>query len=338
MSEHATELLPWLSPTFEQLASLAGKGKLAHAYLLGGQEGLGKLELARHFGHYLLCNAPVANQACGQCRECQLLLAGTHPDLKMIQPEESAGIRIDQIRETINFAVQTSQRGGYKVVIINPAESMNINSANALLKVLEEPSANTLLLLVSHRPALLMATIRSRCHLIKFNRPHERDVIPWLESKNIRASARELLRMAGNVPLRALHYADEDALHDRNVLHRIMLLLLQGKLNIADAAAECEKFSLEENLESMLLCASDILAYNQGASTSVTLNDHDLQQLSVFFQMPTTIKALHSFSDEVLAARRASRSRANPNAQLLLESLFHHWAGTGRSSRRVEQA
>jgi DNA polymerase-3 subunit delta' len=332
MTEHTTELLPWMRDHYNRLLGLATSGKLAHAYLFGGQQGLGKLMLARHFAHYLLCSDKQGDQPCGMCRECQLIAAGSHPDLKLIQPEESSEIKIDQVREIIEFISKTSQRGGYKIVLVNPAEAMNIHSANALLKVLEEPSRNTLLVLVSHQPALLMATIRSRCHSMKFNRPPPSIVIPWLESKNIHASAEELLRMANNVPLRALKLADDDALHDRTVLHTVLEKLLQGSLGISEAAAECGQYDLEDNIEAMMLCVADILAHNQSqtAQNGEQLHDHDLATLVAFFQNRTKLKQLHEFYRELVGARRAVNSTSNPNKLLILESLFYSWAATAR--------
>lgn len=332
MSDHATELLPWMHKEYARMLALVAAGKLAHAYLFGGQEGLGKLTLARHLAHYLLCSAKQGDQPCGACRDCQLLAAGTHPDLKLIEPEDSSEIKIEQIRDTTGFISKTSRRGGYKIVLISPAEAMNTNSANALLKALEEPSRNTLLILVSHQPALLMATIRSRCHTIKFNRPDPSLVIPWLESKGIRASAEELLRMANNVPLRALQYADEDAMHDRVVLHGVLEKLLQGNMGIAEAAATCEGYGLEANIEAMMLCATDILAYNQSRPVAggEQLHDHDLAPLAAYFGNRTTLMKLHDFYRELARARRAVKSTSNPNGLLVLESLFYNWAATAR--------
>jgi DNA polymerase-3 subunit delta' len=217
-------------------------------------------------------------------------------------------------------------------VVISPAEAMNINSANAILKVLEEPSPNTLLILVSHQPALLMATIRSRCHNMKFNRPSPEQVIPWLESKNVHASPGELLRMANNIPLRALQYADENAMQDRAVLHGVLESLLLGNMGVAAAASECEAYGLEENIEAMMLCASDILTHNQclADGKKEELHDHDLKSLTVFFQNRTTLKHLHEFYRELIMARRAVKSTSNPNPLLVLESLFYHWTATIR--------
>jgi len=329
---YKTELLPWLEKEYSQLINLESSSKLAHAYLFGGQQGLGKLMLAMHFGHYLLCSSKQNDQPCLSCRDCELFLAGSHPDLRLIQPEDSNEIKIEQVRNTIEFITQTSQRGGYKVVIFRPAEAMNTNSANALLKVLEEPAQNTLIILVSHQPALLMATIRSRCHAVKFNRPSAEKVIPWLEAKNIYASPAELLRMANNIPLRALQYADDEALQDRTVLHGVMEKLLSGEMDISLAAKSCEDFSLQDNIEGMLLCTSDILAHVQASSgnNQSSLHDHDLQHLAKHFQSRTTLQALHEFYRELLQAKRAALSTSNPNSALVIETLFYHWSQTAR--------
>ena len=331
---YKTELLPWLEKEYSQLINLESSSKLAHAYLFGGQLGLGKLMLAMHFGHYLLCSSKQNDQPCLSCRDCELFLAGSHPDLRLIQPEDSNEIKIEQVRNTIEFITQTSQRGGYKVVIFRPAEAMNTNSANALLKVLEEPAQNTLIILVSHQPALLMATIRSRCHAVKFNRPSAEKVIPWLEAKNIYASPAELLRMANNIPLRALQYADDEALQDRTVLHGVMEKLLSGEMDISLAAKSCEDFSLQDNIEGMLLCTSDILAHVQASSgnnqSSLHDHDHDFQHLAKHFQSRTTLQALHEFYRELLQAKRAALSTSNPNPALVVETLFYHWAQTAR--------
>ncbi len=329
---YKTELLPWLEKEYSQLINLESSSKLAHAYLFGGQQGLGKLMLAMHFGHYLLCSSKQNDQPCLSCRDCELFLAGSHPDLRLIQPEDSNEIKIEQVRNTIEFIAQTSQRGGYKFAIFRPAEAMNTNSANALLKVLEEPAQNTLIILVSHQPALLMATIRSRCHAVKFNRPSAEKVIPWLEAKNMYASPAELLRMANNIPLRALQYADDEALQDRTVLHGVMEKLLSGEMDISLAAKSCEDFSLQDNIEGMLLCTSDILAHVQASSgnNQSSLHDHDLQHLAKHFQSRTTLQALHEFYRELLQAKRAALSTSNPNPALVVETLFYHWAQTAR--------
>ena len=150
------EAYPWQAALWQQLAS---RKQHAHAYLLHGPAGIGKRALAERLRALLLCHAPVGLEACGQCKGCHLLAAGTHPDDFVLEPEEvDKAIRVDQVRELVSFVVQTAQLGGRKVVLLEPVEAMNLNAANALLKSLEEPSGNTVLLLVSHQPLLLAVT------------------------------------------------------------------------------------------------------------------------------------------------------------------------------------
>ena len=124
-----SQLLPWQQAQFKHLAEQHSSGRLAHAYLLQGPAGLGKLTFARYFSNYLLCASPRDQKPCQQCSGCRLFLAGNHPDLRYITPEEGKRvIRIDQVRETVDFMGKTSNQGGFKIVIIRPVDVMNINA------------------------------------------------------------------------------------------------------------------------------------------------------------------------------------------------------------------
>ncbi len=320
----STELLPWHTEQWEHFCQLRSTDKLAHAYLFQGQQGLGKESLARHLGHYLLCEAPIENKPCGQCQPCQLNSAGTHPDLVILKPEESKNIKIEQVRDAVEFMSKTSQQGGRKIIIVSPVEAMNINSANALLKILEEPAESSLLLLISHHPGLLLATIKSRCQSIKFVRPSEEAACHWLDSQNVSSSASTMLRLANGAPLKALALADEDATHERNILHESINQLLLRKINAVQAAEKCAKFEIKDNIDGMMLCITDILRFKQ-SEQSFKLRDPDLLALSnILFQHDAV--SLHGLLTEIIKARKAAISNTNPNVQLILESLFIAWA------------
>jgi DNA polymerase-3 subunit delta' len=110
-----------------------------------------------------------------------LLKAGSHPDNFVLEPEEAdKPIKVDQVRELVAFVVQTAQLGGRKVVLIEPVEAMNVNASNALLKSLEEPSGDTVLLLVSHQPSRLLPTIKSRCQQVACPQPSLAQSQAWL--------------------------------------------------------------------------------------------------------------------------------------------------------------
>ncbi|HNF64555.1 MAG TPA: DNA polymerase III subunit delta', partial [Plasticicumulans sp.] len=166
-------LPPWLRGIWAQLAPALAAGRLPHALLLAGPEGLGKMAFAQALGEALLCESQRPDHhACGHCRACRLLAAGSHPDLHVVVPaEEGKAIRVDAIRELIGFAALTPQFGGRRVLRLAPAELLNVNAANALLKTLEEPAPGSHLILVSARPARLLPTVRSRCQTIRFAPP-----------------------------------------------------------------------------------------------------------------------------------------------------------------------
>lgn len=321
-----TELLPWHEQEWHRFCQLTASNKLAHAYLFQGQQGLGKFTLARHLSHYLLCESHRQSQPCGNCQPCLLLAAGTHPDLLILKPGESKNIRIEQVRNAVDFMAKTSQQGGRKIIIIAPVEAMNINSANALLKVLEEPAPNSLLLLISHRPGLLLATIRSRCQSVKFAKPAEEIARNWLQSKNISTQVPVLLRLANGAPLKAVALADEDAVHERSILHENISQLLEGKINAVQAAFKCAKFDIGDNIDGMMLSIADILRFKQ-TDEACELRDSDLLIL-VKLLKHHDISSLHSLQTELINARKVVISNSNANTQLLLESLFMAWGST----------
>ena len=154
-------------------ALLSRRQNMPHAVLLTGPEGTGKGHFAAIIANSLLCSKPSVDRfACGECQSCQLLAANTHPDFYRITLESNADgkpakdIKVEQIRQLIQSLAQTSQLGGIKLAIIDPAERMNRNAANSLLKTLEEPTADTLLILLAAQPSRLLPTVRSRCQTI----------------------------------------------------------------------------------------------------------------------------------------------------------------------------
>jgi DNA polymerase-3 subunit delta' len=158
----------------EQFLEAAGSGRLPHAWLIGGPEGIGKATLAYRIARWLLC-PPEARIGPGietdpQARPVRQIIAGAHPDLAILRraPEKEGGtlptvIPVDQVRRVLDRVHQTPSEGGNRVCIVDSADELNANGANALLKTIEEPPRNTYFLLISHAPGRLLPTIRSRC-------------------------------------------------------------------------------------------------------------------------------------------------------------------------------
>ena len=211
-------VLAWHRAVFEQL--ITAKGVLPHALLLRGPRGVGKLDFARALAQALLCEAPQSNgSACGACTACAWFAAGGHPDYRQVEPgsdaEEGAEetgkkvptvISVHQIRALAALVNVSSHRGGPKIVVVHPAEALNVNAANALLKSLEEPPPGTHFLLVTHRSHQLLPTIKSRCRQVPLRKPTSAEAVEWLRAQDVR-EPELVLADTGGTPLLALELA-----------------------------------------------------------------------------------------------------------------------------------
>jgi DNA polymerase III subunit delta' len=203
---------PWNQPILDSLA--ARVERLPHALLVYGPRGIGKLALAERISQLLLCEGSGV-KPCNTCDACRWFLGGNHPDFRRIEPEAlwvekpekpSIVIKVEQVRELADFLYIRSHRGRLRVALVHPAEDMNENAANALLKGLEEPPAGAVFILVSHRPAQLLPTIRSRCVAVPVGIPQRKPALEWLASQGLKDPER-WLAYAGGAPLRAVDLA-----------------------------------------------------------------------------------------------------------------------------------
>jgi len=223
----------WNQPILDSLA--ARSARLPHALLVYGPRGIGKLALAERISQTILCESS-GKKPCGSCDGCRWFLGGNHPDFRRVEPEAlakiapadpddeaptakrtkqpSIEIKVDQVRALADFLYVRSHRGAMRVALVHPAEDMNENASNALLKGLEEPPAGAMFILVSHRPAQLLPTIRSRCVAIPVPIPPREAALGWLNDQGIK-DAERWLAYAGGAPLRALDYAAEAELLSR---------------------------------------------------------------------------------------------------------------------------
>ena len=225
---------PWHEDAWARLQARRERDALPHALLLAGPAGLGKRDFLAAFVKGLLCQQPVGGEACGTCRACQLVDAGTHPDLITL----SFGLRkdgvtrseivVDQVRDLSQRLSMASQFGGWQVVTIDPADAMNAAAANALLKTLEEPTPSTLLVLVADQPARLPATIRSRCQRIDFLVPPRDVALDWLRAQGV-ADAPAALDAAGGNPGMARAWAADGALKQRGEVRHDLKALAAGR-------------------------------------------------------------------------------------------------------------
>lgn len=217
------EFLPWQ----RDLASawLAQRDRFAHAWLIHGMAGIGKQRFALASAASLLCAQPLNGLACGQCQDCLWIASGNHPDTRRIRPdaialeediteasEDAPGpapgknpsreIRIEQLRALESWFNTATHRGGWRVAVLYPARALNVVSANALLKVLEEPPANTVFLLVADAPDQLLPTLVSRCRRLPLPVPSEAASLAWLAEQGVQ-NPQEWLAAASYAPVRA---------------------------------------------------------------------------------------------------------------------------------------
>ncbi len=233
---------PWQLENWNTIQSVNRAERMAHAILFTGPVGIGLEYFSKCLTAGLLCdNSGVELQACGDCRSCHLIQGGSHPDLVTIEPEETGKqIKVDEIRRLIDFMHLKSQYGRYKISVITPAESMNRNAANSLLKTLEEPPGQSLLILLSHRPNLLPITIRSRCQQLRFKPAYDEDTVRWVE-ENIETdeNIKHLLTMAGGAPLAIPEMLENNIFkYQRNLLDDLFAL----KAGLDDPVKVAEKW------------------------------------------------------------------------------------------------
>lgn len=255
--------LPWQTNLAGQW--LSHRERFAHAWLIHGLKGIGKREFALAAASSLLCESPVNGLACGCCAACSWVASGNHPDLRRIRPEAvalsegepaaedaaeptaatkrapSKDIRVDQLRALFPWFNTATHRGGWRVAVVYPAESLNVVSANALLKVLEEPPEHTVFLLVADAPDRLLPTLVSRCRRLPLPAPEAGQGLAWLKEKGV-ASAADWLAAAGGAPLLALQQSQEGGTACPEWLGRLIAPLAKAQWpDIGPVADELEK-------------------------------------------------------------------------------------------------
>lgn len=333
-------LYPWQRRAWRKLDARRRKGAIPHALLIHGRPGLGKREYAQYFARQLLCSAPDGDRdgPCGQCQDCRLFLAGSHPEFLEVEPaEEGRSIRTEQVREIGNFVSLRSQHGrGYKVAILYPAEAMNKNAANALLKTLEEPPPGTILILVSHAPSRLRPTVRSRCQFLAFHTPRRDEALSWLSGQVPQAVDPDLaLRLSGQSPLRALALCQGDSLQQRALWLSTLQELLEGRSDPTAVAGQWEKIGLPRIQEWTSSLATDLVHLRSRSMEGSLVNIDMLDNLRPLSRR-LDFRLLFSLYDWCLQIRGALDRSVALKASYQLQELAILWTGGGVTTSRHE--
>ncbi len=324
-----TERLPWHQPVWDQLVGCHRRGRVPHAIAVAGIAGLGKSRLATRFAQTLLCVSPRSDgDGCSRCRRCDLQAAGSHPDHYAVYPESdpSGPIKIDQIRRLIEFLMQSSQYGGYRVALLDPADNMTLAAASSLLKTLEEPPAAAVLMLVVRQFSRLPATLRSRCRLVQLQPPPATFAREWLTERC--PDAIGLLALAGGAPLRAMAYAQAGVEKRYAALIADLLAIVEGRRAPVLAAQDWIGVGLREWIELLQLALAELArAVFAECETAHIAGRADLQTLNQRIDH----SCLHDYMEEVVAIRRVLDQPLNE--QLVIEDLFIRWRIAARGAR-----
>lgn len=325
--DHSTAPYPWQREQWTLLRARAGARRLAHGLLFSGPAGTGKGDFARAFATALLCWQPAADgQSCGGCEACLLVRAGTHPDLLQIAPpEDKTQIVIDQIRELCRALGLKSHAGGYQVALVAPADQMNTAAANSLLKTLEEPTDNTLLILLTDQPMRLPATIRSRCQHVRFPAPSLTIGRTWLEARGeYGADAEGLLRLADRAPLRAVKLMDSGIVRERSAwLDRLLAVRRRQEDPIATAAAWADDAEMRP-LYWWGRFLADCVRLGSGRDASLLQNSDLADRLQTLGTTMTPVES-HEWLTRIWQDYRLAL-QTSANRPLLMEALLIEWS------------
>lgn len=315
-------IYPWQQPQWQAIQRLWQAQQLPHALLLQGAADIGKQTFAQHFARALLCHQVDSDyQACGVCKSCRLYQAGSHPDTQLIQRlDDKKEITIEQIRRLIAFLQLSQSISQRKVVVIHQAETMNINAANSLLKTLEEPAANTIILLVSAYPTKLLPTIRSRCQRLLFALPDRRESLTWLQAQTLHTDAAVLLNIAGGKPLLALRYNDESRLAQRTQLINDIGSVMTERKDWLQVAKQWEQHDRQEWLAWQLAWVNDLarLHYDPDA----TIAEDVSKQLYRLRDLSNPNK-LYDLYDSLISRAKIATHTINP--LVFMEDVLICW-------------
>ncbi|WP_018993910.1 hypothetical protein [Thioalkalivibrio sp. ALgr1] len=260
---------PWLEPIRQRLVLRGRDGWLPSGVLISGSPGVGKALLTTSVVQSLLCQRVSSDEpACGECNACCSLEGGVHPEVRLLEPAEPGkDILVDAVRDATEFLTLSGSGGALRALIIRPADALNVNAANALLKTLEEPPAGATLFLEAARPASLPATIRSRCQQVDVACPSIEQVHEWLAAETDQYErVAEAYAASLNRPLLAREILTDSAALEAWETDRQILTGLLSAADLHSTAAALQRSVPERlipRLQALLLSAQRLLLVGQ---------------------------------------------------------------------------
>jgi len=300
--------------------------RVAHAYLFEGVCGSGRRSTAMALVGSLFCQNPLAGDACGICNQCLKLANGNHPDLHLLSPlPDKRDINIEQVRTLQQALALRPFEAPRKACLIEPAERMGLNAANALLKTLEEPSGNTIIILISSKSDLLLSTIRSRCQELRFSPLDDDTIITLLQKQGVTTElANNIAPLADGSIEKATEILSSENIAQRDKLLSTLAMLDKGKIATVFDSAEniaADRETTTARLEIIISFIRDMLLMTNGFK--------DIANRQLYNELTTEIvrfkpESLMTALELALESLDAIRKNANP--KLTIERFLLHYA------------
>lgn len=322
------EIYPWQEKIWQ---SLSKRPFRPNNYIFQGPKGIGKFNLTNTLVTKLLCDRKGSQlNSCGTCKSCFLIKSGFHPNRYTILLEKNSKIiKVDQIRKLTEFVSSTSQLGGLKAVIINPAEAMNSNACNALLKILEEPLAKIIFILITDNYSYLPLTIRSRCIPEVFSVPSMIQSLDWLKQglpNTLPQERIDLLYLAGGSPLIAVELYRGKVKQKRSLVVAGVKSILKKQNSVSRISKEWANISLKLLLDWFYEWSFLIMRFKL-TNEETDLGIKDMSEVLRYLAERTSRVDILSFEKWVIQQRHLIFCKnSNLNHMLLIESLLLRWA------------
>jgi DNA polymerase-3 subunit delta' len=324
------ELYPWQENTWQRLSRQWPS--LPHGLLFSGPTGLGIEEFARFLSKALLCSeSKTTLQVCQHCRSCHLFEANTHPDFIDIFPEEvGKTIKIDALRDAISQVLQTGQMSQQRVILLRPAEAMNLATANAILKTLEEPPAGVYLILCTALLPRVLPTIASRCQHIPFFPCFDEKTLGWLEQQtSFKEEAKQALEDSRGCPL----IAKERLLQAKGFTWQTLLSNLhelfcqQG--SVLELTTQYLEIPVLNLLDELLFLVSQLIHALMLPEQPGLKISQDTQKTLTALARTTTLSALFGYYDYLIKQKKLPLQ--NLNQGLLIEDWLIRWTNLSKA-------
>ncbi len=320
MNPNVTSMVyPWQKTTWDTLTTRFPN--IGHGLLFYGKEGCGKHAFAKHFLAWVLCLNKQPQGACGECSSCQWLKSDTHPNYVHITTDEenkkqNAKIKIEKIRDLLPFVQQTGE--GWRVILIEPAEALNLASSNALLKTLEEPGERVVLILLADHYLKLPATIRSRLQHFALDRILYEQATSYLNehlSEIAEVQPDLLLGLSNDMPLQAIEIAKSDWFTKRQIfLNDWLKIVAQKSMPLFFSGKWQKELSFSDFIVLFEYLLGDLICVKLNQPQKNT--DLDFDQLSPYYDL----ESLFNIYSELQQAKKLVEQ--NVQSQLIIDQLF----------------